>query len=293
VKWFSELNVNETITLKNFTHCKIKIPKYFTESWLLQNESLVRIGLVVDVETTGLKISEHKIIEIGFREFKFNKETGEILELGKAYSAFEDPQEPLSLEIQKLTGITDEMLKGQVIDWDYVSDAFANAHIIIAHNASFDRPFIERMVNNSAQKIWACSLKQINWLAKGFTIHKLEILGILHGFFIDNAHRALIDAEALLYLLSHMDDETATPYLNELLNNARRGVVTLFANNSPFEAKDFLKRKGYIWDSGKRTWFKNIYKDELALEMSWLEKDIYKGSFSGIIQELKLVDNFK
>ena len=282
-----------TVTLHNIENCKFQLPSYATAKWIDENPNLIRNGIALDVETTGLIPSVDKIIELGLRQFKFNRETGEILALGEAYSGFEDPKIPLLEEIKKLTGINDEMLKDKLINWPLVEKYFLDAHIIIAHNASFDRSFVDKKIPESAEKIWACSLRQINWTQKGFTIHKLEILGILHGFFIDNAHRALHDTDALLYLINLQDETTQSPYLKELITNARRLTVTVKANNSPFESKDNLKKRGYFWDGSNKCWFKSIYKDEIDAEVIWLEKDVYKGAFAGSMQEVKLVDNFK
>ena len=204
-----------------------------------------------------------------------------------------EQKEQPSEEVKKITGITDEMLKNKMIDWAFVEKIFTHAHIIVAHNAGFDRPFLDQKISLSAEKIWACSLKQINWMQKGFTVFKLEILGLMHGFFIENAHRALNDADALLYLLHIQDENTKSPYFKELITNARRVTVTVRASHSPFESKDNLKKKGYFWDAANKCWFKSVYKDEIDAEIVWLEKDVYKGSFAGMVQEIKLVDNFK
>ena len=215
------------------------------------------------------------------------------MQIGNSYSAFPDPKVPLSEEIKKLTGITDDMLKDQKINWSLVEEIFSQSHIIIAHNAAFDRPFIDKQIPISLDKIWGCSLKQINWLEKGFTIHKLEILGIFHGFFIENAHRALNDADALLYLISLQDENTNSPYIKEILTNARRLTVCVKTTSAPFESKDLLKKRGYFWDSSNRVWVKSVFKDEIDEEVSWLEKDVYKGFFAGSTQEIKLTDSFK
>src|SRR5690606_10885352 len=109
----------------------------------------------------------------------------------------------------------------QSIDWKIVENLLEKCQIIIAHNASFDRPFIDKLSMVSKNKIWGCSLNQIDWNSFGFPVRKLDVLSIYHGFFTD-AHRALHDADALIYLLSLKNHKTQASYLFELLVNAQK-----------------------------------------------------------------------
>ncbi|MBO9665348.1 MAG: DNA polymerase III subunit epsilon [Bdellovibrio sp.] len=291
-RWLGKSADGNTVTLRKLESCPIQIPEYATEAWITNNVDLVRTGAAVDVETTGLNQQDDVVIEIGVRLFDFNKATGEILRLGKSYNAFQDPGRPLSPEIISLTGITDADLEGQKIDWEYVHTLLAETCLIIAHNAKFDRPFIDRKVKSSTERIWACSHKQIDWPAKGFTSSKLELLNIYHGFFTDS-HRALNDVDALLYLLSLPAATDDKPYLNELTANAKRLMTHVIASSAPFESKEHLKGRGYGWDNINRFWSKIIFKDELKEEMTWLEDVVYSGPFAGITRDIALVDNFK
>jgi len=290
-KWIGQSADGSTVTLHKL-NASIKAADYATPEWLRANDSLVRSCVVLDTETTGLNRTEDQIIEIGLVEIKFNSETGDALSAENVYTAFQDPGAPLSAEVKAITGITDEMVKGQSIDWSIVGNLIADADFVVAHNAAFDRPFVERHVPASSSKIWGCSLKQIDWSAKGYAIQKLEILGIYHGFFID-AHRALNDTKALSYLLSLKDISTGRTYLNELVGNAQRPFVRVIAARAPFESKDHLKSRRYTWDTANKYWAKSIYKDELQAEVSWLEESVYLGKFMGSIQEIPVCDNFK
>ncbi|HWU42523.1 MAG TPA: 3'-5' exonuclease [Bdellovibrio sp.] len=290
--WIGKSEDGKTVTLRHLEECQMPFPSYATSDWLQKNGETVRKGLVVDVETTGLNSSEDSIIEIGLRQFLFNKDTGEILAFEKSYSAFQDPERPLSKEIIALTGITDEMVKGQRIDWEQVHSLFTESVLVIAHNARFDRPFIDKKSKISTEKIWACSLKQIDWTQKGFFSPKLELLNIYHGFFTDS-HRAINDVDALLYLLSHKNEISGKTYLCELMNNAKRSSTQVIASSAPFESKDHLKTRGYNWDNINRFWSKTILKEEVPAEISWLEELVYIGPFAGMTRDIALVDNFK
>ncbi len=291
-QWIGKSPDGSTVTLHRFRESLYQKAGDYSPEWEAANPGISRVGAVLDVETTGLHHDSSKVIEIGIRTFRFNRITGELLEPLERYSAFEDPGEPLDEEIKKLTGLTDDMLKGQSIDWSTVDRLLAGSVIVIAHNASFDRPFVDKKSTVSREKIWGCSIKQLDWHSKGFTSQKLDVLSIFHGFFTD-AHRALNDAEALLHLLSFADPATKKPYLAELLEAARRPTVHVSATYSPFESKDHLRRRSYRWDPQGKVWWKEIQKEDLDQEIRWLEETVYGGNFRGKTREITPTDHFK
>jgi len=90
-----------------------------------------------DIETTGLKVSQEAITEIGAVVIR----GGEILD---RFQTFVDPGRHLSNEIIALTGITDRMLQGAPKPADALRDflAFVKGRPLVAHNAEFDIGFI-------------------------------------------------------------------------------------------------------------------------------------------------------
>lgn len=291
-RWLGKSEDGATVTLHRLESCPVQTPFYATPSWLELNADIVRTGVVLDTETTGLNHVEDSIIEIGLRQFLFNRQTGEILALSKAYSSFQDPGRSIPPEITDLTGITDEMVTGKNIEWPVVNALLEEASIIIAHNARFDRPFIDKKSSVSREKIWGCSIKQIDWRAQGFTSSKLELLNVYHGFFTDS-HRAINDVDALLYLLSLPQADSSKSYLHELLNNAKKSQTHVIATSAPFETKEQLKSRGYSWDNTNKFWNKVINKETLPEEIKWLEESVYFGAFRGMTREIALSDNFK
>lgn len=246
---------------------------------------------VVDVETTGLSWERDAIIEIGLREVVVDAKSGRLLRVGEHYQGFADPGRPIPPEITRLTGITDADVAGKVIDWAAVGQIIGRAHLVVAHNASFDRPFIELKVPEARKVIWGCSLDQVDWAAHGFPARKLEILAIFHGFFVD-AHRALEDVDALIHLLSFPTPETENAYFHELVERANTPMVHVIASNSPFESKDVLRARGYYWDSRNRYWHRKLPADKTETEVDWLKESVYRGSFRGEVREIPLSRNF-
>lgn len=72
-------------------------------------------GAIVDTETTGLDHRKDEIIEIGAIAFTFDA-AGNIGDVTGLYAGLRQPGIPIPTDITKLTGITDEMVAGQVID---------------------------------------------------------------------------------------------------------------------------------------------------------------------------------
>lgn len=291
LKWMGIAPDGESILIRKF-HGDFPAPSAADVQRMQNHPEDLGLGVVIDVETTGLNRHQDCIIELGIRKFRFQKSNGHFLEIGESFNGFQNPGVPLSREIIKLTGITDEFLKGKSIDWQHVEQWMGTPDVVIAHNASFDRPFVDRMLPTSQNLIWSCSLKQLGWKSKGFPSSKLEVLCLYHGFFTD-AHRALNDSDALLYLLSLEDVHTKAPYLSELLTNAKRPFTRISAFHSPYESKDLLRVHGYQWDSHHRVWHKTLYQDESKQEIQWLEQNVYQGPFRGKILDISVTDHFK
>jgi len=250
-------------------------------------------GLVLDTETTGLNHQKDTVIEIALRPFKFNTETFQVVSVGDPYSGLQDPGHALSKTTVSLTGLTDEILKGQAIDWKAVSSRVAEASLIIAHNAQFDRPFVDKLTESSSGKLWGCSMSQINWMAKGFKTTKLSLLTHYHGFTFDG-HRALSDVDATLHLMSMTDPETGKPYLAEIAEGIKRNRVRAFAWKSSFDKKDLLKNAGYKWNDQNKVWLRDLFREDKDSELAWLTAKIYPAhSCFAEFTEIRRCDTFK
>ena len=226
-------------------------------------------GLIVDVETTGLDPVADQIIEIGVIEFAVQGSS--LPQITRMYGALQDPGVPLSPEIERITGITTAALAGQAIDWAVVRNIFARASIVIAHNAKFDRAFIEASGQLGSQSLhWACSLSHVDWRAKGFTSKALSHLAADHGFVNAFAHRAVFDCATTFRLVA--------PHLEELIARSYEREFVLRAVGAPFETKDQLRQRGYAWDSEQRVWWKLVGESALAAERAFLATDVYRGA---------------
>jgi DNA polymerase-3 subunit epsilon len=225
-------------------------------------------GVILDLETTGINCETDRIIEIGLIEFGVG-ESGKPA-ISTMYSGLEDPEQPLSPELQKLTGLNDEVLRGQKIDWALVRKVLERASIVIAHNAEFDRSFMQKRSEYAGLDLhWACSLKHIDWEQKGFRTRALNYLAADHGFVNPFAHRALFDCATTFRIME--------PYFAELVQRSYYREVRIFATRAPFETKDKLRNNRYRWDNEKRVWYKDVLEDQLPVEREFLKTDVYTG----------------
>jgi DNA polymerase III subunit epsilon len=117
-------------------------------------DQISRTGVILDVETTGLDRQRDEIIELGMIKFDYLPD-GRIAGLRDVFTSFNEPSRPIPAEVSALTGITAEMVAGQRIDEAAVSSFVADAGIVIAHNASFDRKFAERYWRSSSARLGA------------------------------------------------------------------------------------------------------------------------------------------
>lgn len=225
-------------------------------------------GVVLDVETTGLDANEDQIIEIGLIRFRYYQDKCQILD---SYSGLRDPGHPLSEITKRLTGIADDMVEGRGIDDNVAMNMIGASEILVAHNAAFDRRFVEAYFPNSLlqNKLWGCSIQDIDWKAKGHTSLKLNHLCADQGFLNNFAHRALFDCAATLRLVE--------PHLAELIKNAQQSKYRIQAFKSDFELKDLLKSQGYRWNVPVKVWEKIVPEDDLDIEIEWLELSVYGG----------------
>jgi len=137
---------------------KILLKKYGPPApeLLISDRSSIKVAFV-DTETTGIDRKNDHIIEIAVKVLCFETSSGKILSVEGSYESFNDPEEDISTEITLLTGIENKMVDGKFIDWNEVDALFQGVDIIIAHNASFDRAFIDRFSSISPSSLASTS----------------------------------------------------------------------------------------------------------------------------------------
>lgn len=164
---------------------------------------------LVDFETTGLTqpsvqdlSKQPKIIEVGICVVENNAILAE-------YSQLVWPGEDVSAEITKITGITNEMLKGQprfaqVVD--RIAALFEGCQMFVAHNAPFDRSCLEYELMRLELEAFPwppetmCSAQEFTH-EFGFRPKLTQLYEAKMGRPLEQTHRALDDIKALAEVL--------------------------------------------------------------------------------------------
>jgi len=159
----------------------------------LDSESLV--FAFVDIETTGSNPDRDRITEIGIKTLANGQES--------VWECLVDPQTFIPQNIQRLTGITPEMVTGQP-RFDELAVSIKKeleGKIFVAHNARFDYGFIKasfkRLGMDFRPKV-LCTVKLSRLLFPQQARHNLDTIIAVHGLEIVARHRALGDADLLL-----------------------------------------------------------------------------------------------
>lgn len=253
-----------------------------------------RRGLYVDVETTGLDPAQDEIIELAMVPFTYSLD-GQILAVGQPFAALREPSKPIPEEITALTGIDDAAVAGKSIDIEEVAHFVAPCALVIAHNAGFDRRFLERFCETFTTKAWACSMTQVDWAAEGFNGLKLAHLAASMGLFYDQ-HRAVDDCLAGLEILARPLPVSGSVGFTQLLAAARQVTWRIWAENSPFELKDVLKARGYRWNgevsAGPRSWFVDVPEAQKDAEVGFLRAEIYRREVDLNVRRVDAYDRF-
>lgn len=242
-------------------------------------DSQVFKAAIIDLETTGLDADIHEIIEIGTLIVEFTTEHG-FTSVVLADNQLQEPNEPITEEITQITGITNEDVAGCEINWGALLEALADVHLVICHNASFDRKFLERQTPEHVSKLFqtkafGCSARDIDWKAQGFEGAKLEYLNLKMGYFYAG-HRALVDCWATLNIMN----QSPEPF-DALKQSVREKQRLICAINADFDKKDILKARGYRWSTGDaglpKSWYTIVKEADYEDEMHYLQTEIYGG----------------
>lgn len=163
--------------------------------------------IIWDTETTGLFDNHSTPLDrqpevIELCAIDVDLDSGEIK---SEFNELFKPVRPISDEITKITGITNEMVKDAQSFGAYqkdIAEMFAAADGVLAHNLSFDMEIIEFEYERMGRKIvWPkrliCTVESTVHL-KGFRLSLTMLHELLFQSRFPEAHRAKTDVTALI-----------------------------------------------------------------------------------------------
>lgn len=157
--------------------------------------SLPERYVLVDVETTGANPVSDRITEIAVIRIEDGREV-------ERWESLVNPETPIPAMIQRLIGITDEMVAGAPLFAELADGlrGLLEGAVFVAHNARFDYGFIRNAFTRVGQTFDApvlCTVKLSRALYPQYHRHGLDALIERHGFSCDARHRAMGDTAVL------------------------------------------------------------------------------------------------
>lgn len=221
---------------------------------------------IVDIETTGSHTGGSRITEIAIIIISGNK----ILE---KYHSLVNPERPIPLAIQSLTGIDDSMVESAPVFKEIAEDIyhFLQGKIFVAHNVNFDYSFIQRELREAGyewQALKLCTVRLSRKIFPGYRSYSLGNICTNFDITINGRHRALGDAEATVKLFQLLVKNDGNNYILESLQKNTEHRLPTHLSISEFQKLPetagiylFLDKKGKIIYVGKAV---NIKKRVLS-----------------------------
>ena len=216
--------------------------------------------LGIDTETTGLDCTKDRITEIGACLLDWN--TGTPLQM---LSMLVIPEIPIPEEVVKLNGITEEMIEQYgVLEEDAMRELgclMEDADFFMAHNAQFDRGFVEAARNRrgliNSGKAWLCTREDIKYGPEITTRH-LNYLAAEAGFVNPFKHRAIFDVLTMFKIAEQFE-------LDDIIKRNLEPTIYVQALVS-FDEKELAKAKMFQWCGPKKIWWKSMKLSDLDAE---------------------------
>ena len=176
--------------------------------------------VVVDVETTGLKASQDRIIELAAVKVRGGRITDR-------FGQLINPERSVPRRITRMTGLTTAGLfeEPTIAEVMPAFMQFLGEGVFVAHNVTFDQRFVnaelERVGRAGLSNETLCTLRLARRLLGSLPSKSLAPVAGFYDIPIEGRHRALGDAEAaarvLLRFLKKLDFEHDVEELEELL----------------------------------------------------------------------------
>jgi DNA polymerase III subunit epsilon len=209
--------------------------------------------LIVDTETTGLDPATDALCELGAVLFSVPHRA--------VISQLSFLLPVLSNDAFAINGIEPQLsqLPQPSSELMAVFVAMARqADAFLAHNAAFDRPWIEPLLPAELRGVarpWICTCEGIRW--PGLKPNpSLQSLALAHGIPVWAAHRALTDC---IYLAQVLERDP------ELEDHLKEGLQPryLVAAQLPYEQREQARQAGFRWIPEAKQWQRRCSESEI------------------------------
>ena len=186
---------------------------------------LPQVLCFLDVETTGSSPQKGRVTEVGILKVSGWAGLTPTLE---SWSSLVRPDQSIPIEIQQLTGITNEMVANAPAFGELAERILhlTEGHIFVAHQARFDYGFIKAEMERCGRPFQAktlCTVRLSQAMFPDRAPHSLDAIIARHRLTSTQRHRALGDAlvlwEFLKKLIAEESHETLSLVLKKLMRH--------------------------------------------------------------------------
>jgi DNA polymerase III subunit epsilon len=179
---------------------------------------------IVDIETTGSYAAANGITEISIQVFDGSM----VIE---KFESLINPEKPIPYYIQRMTGITNEMV-ADAPGFDEVAEkiySILHDKIFIAHNVNFDYSFVKSHLQNAGFELNSkklCTVRLSRKIFPGFPSYSLLNLCHSLGISIANHHRAGGDTAATVKIFQLLLQNDKEQHIEKsLLRNSKEWIL--------------------------------------------------------------------
>jgi DNA polymerase-3 subunit epsilon len=205
---------------------------------------------IIDTETTGLDHEKDSVIEIAYARYHFTENEFSLIECGSTLvTCDENPAESVN-------HISPELTKMRCSSLNHVLDAILCSDYVVAHNAAFDKPFVEDLFRFYSEdvlnKAWVCTLEDYEWDEK--ESRKLAYLCNDRNLVCTiGKHRGMIDVLMLAELIAHEGFEK----FGKAVDRSGWPRYNVVAQVS-YADREKAKEKKFRWCPDTKTWEREI-----------------------------------
>lgn len=218
----------------------------------------------VDVESTGLSVTEDRVIEFGGILYSTNQR-----KCLDSQGILVKADVSVTSEITKITGITQAAIDRFGYDpepiLDVIIDMIENSDAVIGYNVRrFDKKILDNWAHRAGRELpertWIDLYMDLPWqVPVGKLSHAAADHGILNLF----PHSALADAQTVLAIAEKYDPEL-------LLSRAQSPVVIL-RSLEPRSNNEAVKKARFRWNPNKTVWWRSVKEADVDEIMSQIQ----------------------
>ena len=188
---------------------------------------------VIDIETTGGRPERDRITEIAILLHDGEK-------VVDRFSTLINPECRIPLEIQRITGIDNEMVANAPKFHEVAKQIiqFTENAVFVAHNVRFDYGFVKAAFRDLGflyQRKTLCTVRMARAAFKGLPSYSLGRLCETLDIQIKDRHRALGDAEATAILLSRIIVKKGIPEQDWVADESKKTSIPPLLKESTLE----------------------------------------------------------